>query len=169
MRKCLFTLRMTLVLFRGLSWCLDGNTASGSRGYRRVQGSSPAAAGPRGSPVLPQSERISLCCSSRRQSSLRLESYPGWEETDNNRGEVNTQVNKPFYHLTDRTFTHLPAQTPSILFHLWCQCVPPPGQSLASLTRATAFFNISVCRIIAAVSKSNLVFQTLVTKVMMVK
>lgn len=65
----------------------------------------PEVAGLHGSPVLPQLKQISLYCFSLQQLSWQLESYPGWKTTEN-REQANKKVNKHFYHLTDRTFTH---------------------------------------------------------------
>lgn len=74
--------------------------------YFSVCESKPGAAGLRDSPALPRLERTVLYYSSLQQLSWRLESYPGWKKNRETGSRHNTKVNKHFYHLTDRTFTH---------------------------------------------------------------
>lgn len=98
----------------------------------------PAVAGLHGSPVLPQLKQISLYCFSLQQLSWQLESYPGWKTTEN-REQANKKVNKHFYHLTDRTFTHNFQLKHHVSYLPLCVGVDIYSASLLTLTNAAAF------------------------------
>lgn len=53
---------------------------------------SPGAAGPRGSPVPPQSEQTSLCCSSLQQLSWQPKFYPGWKNAESRQTQESTNT-----------------------------------------------------------------------------
>lgn len=109
--------------------------------------SKPGAAGPRGSPALQQLKQISLYCSSLQQLSWQPESYPGWKKTDDReQGTTQKSTNTFITSLTGHLLTIFSSNTMYLIFPRVCRCGHLLGQSLATLTNATAF-HLFVCNL----------------------